>query len=188
MTGRQHFVFGISAATAVALSSVDGGALSIGSPLLFVALSAVGSVAPDVDSKTSKIGRMLSPLPVLLNLLFDILEFGRKPIKYTPSGVAYTPHRRFMHDPLFAGLGLVILTAYYPFLLGFTFGYLGHLLLDSTTSGGIPVAYLFNKKPFHPLSYKNKFDSDSNAAILVTSVFASVAIAITWFADKGGLI
>lgn len=144
MLGKQHLIYGITTATAVALFVYPH-------PVSLIAGAAIGSVFPDIDTPNSGIGRQL---PILSNLINKAIG-----------------HRTYVHDPaLWIPLGIA-LSIQYPWLWGFFSGIWSHLFLDSLTAGGIPVCYFFHKKRFHLLPHWLKFNSSDFAAEIVTAIF-----------------
>ncbi len=116
-----HVLFGILS------GYVASGFLGFGNNLLFAAVAAAASVLPDIDHVSSKLGRMLPPFSVILNLLFS--------------------HRGFLHSvfpPLL--LYFIIASASREIASAVLVGYVSHLLLDATTTKGIRF--------LHPLPVK----------------------------------
>ncbi len=158
MLGKQHLFFGIATASALTISHIGGDYTGLQSPAILIAGTAIGSLAPDIDVPTSIMGKMVLPVSFIINKIFG--------------------HRTITHDPIIWIPLSVFLTIKYPVLFGFFFGYLGHLFLDSFTAGGIPVCFLLNKKPFHLLPYRMKFNSNSNMARLMTIILSFVIILV----------
>lgn len=140
--GRQHLAFGFTTATVTALLYWEQ-VSTFSSPYLFIGLSVLGSLLPDIDTPESTIGRALPLLSKLCN------KAG---------------HRTFFHDIGIWAVFLLILSYFYPVTIGLTVGYLGHLFLDGLTAKGIP---LFGKN-IHLLPYRMKFYSNSFAAKVAT--------------------
>lgn len=133
MTGKTHLITGICLGTIVAVETYSSPIICIG----VIALSAFGSLVPDVDNKKSILGSKLKIISTITNNVFG--------------------HRSITHAPLtLAILFLLFLYLIYkfqlfylfPLLLGYTSGYLSHLFLDFMTKGGIPLFYPFSKKRF----------------------------------------
>lgn len=158
MMGRQHLLFGISTATAFSLATFESGLPCFEVPIIFVTGAAIGSLAPDIDTPKSMLGRCFYPISFLLNKIIG--------------------HRTYTHDPILWIPIAIVLTIKYPILFGFFFGYLGHLFLDSLTADGIPFFYFINKKPFKPLSHFLRFKANSITAKWVTIAISVIVISI----------
>lgn len=135
MTGKSHLFFGLCSGLTCGFIIGSNAPETVAGTL---ALTAVGSLFPDIDSPNSKIGRKIKPISWVVNKLFG--------------------HRGLVHTPLFAiGIFGVVLSLMLLFdklehsnlLTGFIVGYIGHLLLDTFTIEGIMWAYPFNKNKFH---------------------------------------
>ena len=119
----------------------------------------IGSVLPDIESPTSKIGRKLKPLSTIIYMLSK------------PFGKTGENHRGIFHD-----LGLAILLCfasyfYFPELFGFWIGVLTHLVLDSMNPSGVP--FFFFKK-IHLLPYGVNVYSGSESGTAISFLFAAL--------------
>lgn len=181
MLVKQHLLYGTSTAIALSLATYNPTLISFTQPVAVVLGSLVGSIFIDIDSETSTIGRKLKPISKLLNFIFDIFEFGHKPIKVTKDGVFYKRHRRFFHDLLLWALLAILCPIKHPLLFGFFFGIITHLFLDGFTKDGINFFYLFNKKPIYFLPKKLRVYSDSLAAKIITIIISIITIYLIWY-------
>ena len=92
---------------------------------VFVLTAIVATYIPDIDSKTSKIGRKKE---------FRFFQF-------------FIKHRGVLHSLNFFFLISIFIYIYFPFLFqGFFLGYLSHLFADSLTIQGIYLFYPIKKK------------------------------------------
>lgn len=130
MTGENHLLLGAAigvSVVAVTQNCTDGA--------VFATACMLGSLYPDIDLPSTKIGHMCKPFSILLNK-----KYG---------------HRGFIHSPLNAAFltliywGLTYLTvpsAFNVVALGFLVGFFAHLVQDTLTKGGIPWFYPIKKK------------------------------------------
>ncbi|MBN1035340.1 metal-dependent hydrolase [Clostridium botulinum] len=99
---------------------------------IFVGGSILGSLLPDIDHKSSYIGKKAKPVSRVINKLAG--------------------HRKLFHSPLLYLILYLIVT--YPvkdalqliFINGLFLGIVSHLILDSCTIGGLPWFYPLSKK------------------------------------------
>lgn len=128
--------------------------------LIFMAACMLGSLYPDIDLPSSKMGHIFKPFAEILNQ-----KYG---------------HRGFVHTPLHAALltliywGITSLCAPWAFrtvALGFLVGFFAHLLQDTFTKGGIMWLYPV-KKSIHFTNIK----SDS-----ILCFFITIALICGWF-------
>ncbi len=92
---------------------------------IFVSIAIISSVIPDVDIKTSFIGKykIFRPLQI------------------------FVTHRGFFHSFLFMALLLTFFLSFYPVgAFAFFIGYGSHLLADSFTVDGVQLFYPLEKK------------------------------------------
>ena len=133
MTGRTHLVFGITTAAIFSSLILNPGSVNTTNTLVFAGLSALGSVAPDLDTKESGISKML---PGLSWIIRHLCGCGSE---------NFDVHRTYTHD-VFLWIVIALVTVHFhPITLGFFFGYLGHLFLDSMTVAGIPYLYFIHR-------------------------------------------
>ena len=104
-----------------------------------------GSLLPDIDSRTSKLGKKFRITSKIVSKLFG--------------------HRGFLHSPLFIILLFLLINGilsknginqtFYYLNYGLAFGCLNHLFCDMLTKGGIPLFYPFQKIKFSILPMKS---------------------------------
>ena len=118
MKGTTHLVFGLL------LAALLTEFIGYQKPLLAIILILLGSLLPDIDEKSSRLGRRV---PVISHL---------------------TKHRTFFHGILFLATCVILLSllAATPYVLAFVAGFAGHLVLDALTPMGV--------KPFWPSDLK----------------------------------
>lgn len=89
----------------------------------------LGSLFPDIDLPKSKVGRKVKPISWIIYKLFG--------------------HRGFTHSLLALFLLVQLLkyfNIYQSFIVGFSIGYLSHLLGDMFTLVGVPLCYPYRRK------------------------------------------
>lgn len=160
MSGKQHFIYGISTATALSLSVFGNGLPYFNSPTILIVGAAIGSLMPDIDTPKSIVGQLTVPVSFILNRLIG--------------------HRTYTHDPAIWIPLAIVLTRMYPLMFGFFIGYLGHIFLDGLTEEGIPVFYFFNKKLFHLIPKGLRFKSNSMVVRIVTTAMSVLTILVIW--------
>lgn len=129
MMVRSHVIVGV--ASWVGLAPLL--ALPAGNPV-FLALSVLGALLPDLDHPKSWVGRRTRPLSNLLAFLLG--------------------HRGITHSA-FAVVGLVWLLAHFGLrrgdVLALAVGYASHLAADLLTPRGLPLAWPFKRTWSLPL-------------------------------------
>lgn len=157
MRGKTH----VAAGTAIGLFISSQCNLSLPDTLAVTACAATGSLIPDIDNVTSKLGRLCAPASLLIQLFIG--------------------HRTVFHAPvLYLTLSYVI-TRLYPSqlmpILACMAGIASHLILDLFNPAGIPLFWPLNKRihlaPFHS---GGLFDRLLGAALSVITVFQAVSM------------
>lgn len=121
MIGLSHLTIGIAAGMAIASNQNA----DIAHTALFIALSGIGALVPDIDTPNSKISRKLS----YLRLLYAVPFFWNR-------------HRGLSHSLLIlAPLCLAAGLSHNIYLAVFTFGYASHIVADMMTRQGAPLFY-----------------------------------------------
>ena len=168
MNYRAHKIGGTcSGIVASALLFADKpNALSVLSSILIISGASIGSIMPDIDKPTSKVGRniFIKPLSTYIHK-----KFG---------------HRTITHSALLSLLFLSMLIAssymfrdipfyfYSNFTIGFSVGYLSHLLLDALTVEGIPLFYPFSKRKYRFMKFRtSKHENLVSTLCLVVTGF-----------------
>lgn len=130
MKGKNHLIAGICTAGCLVASTIIEHEVGV-IPIAGMAVATcVGSLFPDIDSRTSKLGKKMKFTSWLCSKVFG--------------------HRGFLHSPLFIGLTYLVfwlvfnannIMEYNYIWGGFIAGMLMHLMCDITTKGGIPLLY-----------------------------------------------
>ena len=155
------------------LFSNNFGVNELVSSAIIVSTAIAGSVAPDIDHPSSKLGKkfFLKPISISLNKLFG--------------------HRTITHSVITALLMTIVLlvfanmtTAVLNYIcinsvIGFSVGYFSHLLLDAFTIEGIPIFYPLIKRKYHLSKFKTgknkkKEEIVSIIMILLTGVIVAI--------------
>lgn len=174
MNYRAHKIGGTCSGiiTSALLFAENPNALSILSSFLIISGASLGSIMPDIDKPTSKIGRniFINPLSKYIHK-----KFG---------------HRTITHSAILSLIFLSMLIGssymfkdipfyfYSRFTIGFSVGYLSHLLLDSLTVEGIPLFYPFIKQKFRFMKFRTKKHENlvSNLCLIVTGFLLYIII------------
>lgn len=126
MEGSTHILGGV--ASGLLCSQVMS--LSQGAAAFVIAVAAIGSLVPDVDMHTSKMGSKVKPVSFVINKLFGHRTLFHSPILYTViylSWISFFPEARLLAT-------------------AFATGVASHLLLDMLNYKGIPIFYPFGKR------------------------------------------
>lgn len=160
MSGKAHSIIGVTTVSALLLISLIIGVnkFTLMESLLMVIGSLIGSLIVDIDCKKSKATLMFNKVltyTILGIILLICLNnfFGLKInilINFTPNitlilfGIVtvlgkMSPHRQFTHKVL--GTSIFIVLSYFSFPLyftiGFSIGYILHIIADKTTTNGL---------------------------------------------------
>lgn len=137
MKGKHHMIAGAVTGACVATSAIIEGGYGMGPIVCSIVGATVGSLFPDIDSSTSKLGSKFKIVSKIINNMFG--------------------HRGLLHCPLLI-IGLFFLfrnlfwqwniEEYAIVYIAFLFGMLMHLFCDMTTRGGIPILYPFYTTKF----------------------------------------
>ena len=172
MIGRHHLIAGTVCGLCVGASTV----LSKSDPSYLLACGAVattiiGSLVPDIDSRTSKLGSKMKITSFLANKLFG--------------------HRGFLHSPLFIVVMMCLMgflfnkgeiSEYSVLWQGLSFGMMNHLICDMMTKGGIPILYPFYR---FKLSFTN-MKSGSKWELVPLIIVCLLTITATVLLCKNG--
>lgn len=120
MQGKTHLLFGLL------LSVIWFEFVSTNNPVLTLILILLGSLLPDIDEKSSLLGRRVKILSL------------------------FTKHRGFFHSILFGVVAVLLLSLIVSHIhvWAFVAGFVSHLVLDALTPMGV--------KPFWPSDVKVK--------------------------------
>lgn len=101
---------------------------------IFLGSSILGSVLPDIDHKSSYIGKRVKPVSSVINKLAGHRKLFHSPIIYWALYIA----------SMSIGTDKLVLNS----MFGLFLGIFSHLFLDSLTIGGLPWFYPISKKRF----------------------------------------
>ena len=132
MQGRFHLGLGLAAGLSVGVITSNGDAITAACTTISCCF---GSIFPDIDSATSKMGQISKTTSFFIRLLFG--------------------HRGIIHTPLaliLLDIPICILINKYQLpwglLIGFSTGYVLHLIQDSFTKRGIKWLAPFSKTSY----------------------------------------
>ena len=133
MTGKTHIAAGFAVGGAYAyLTGADA-------PMVLASVAAASALVPDIDLCTSKLGRKIRPVSMLIQALFG--------------------HRTLFHAPvLYVALWVTLsLSApeYGSVITAGAIGAFSHVLLDCMNSAGVPLLYPLRKR-FHVAKVKSR--------------------------------
>lgn len=159
MTGATHILGGIAAG--VIGSSMMG--LEGVSAVSFICTAIVGSLFPDIDLCTSKVGAKAKPVSFFISRTFG--------------------HRTLFHSPLLYAVIYLLLSHYFPgsysWIFAFTLGAASHLLLDMCNFKGIPLLYPYSKH-YHIASIKTGGRGETIFSVTLSmAVFAMIAASLS---------
>lgn len=169
MRGREHLVFGITTSATLALAMYSPDSVYFAHPAIFTGLAAVGSLFPDIDHPDSTISRKCRLLSNVVSLFIK-------------------SHRTYTHDLALILPIAILLSTHYPIILGFFFGYIGHLIMDLLTVSGLPFFYLFQKKSIHITPKWARFKSGSVVAMLFTYLLSGGVLAAGYYFTNGTIL
>ena len=138
MMGRNHVIVGLGLYLAVDWSLGSGGSVPLVNCLGVVA---VASLAPDLDSPKSSLGRRFWPVSRTVS--------------------SFIGHRGFTHSlvaSFLVFLGLAVANQHYPdwfgYFVAFGVGYVSHIVADWVTTEGVPLLWPNRKRFRSPLSFR----------------------------------
>lgn len=140
MKGKAHLTTGIVTGVIGAILSTP---LQTSLPLSLICMpigSAIGSLTPDIDLPTSKIGHIIKPFSKLINKVFGHRTITHAPLWLIPLLIFWYLFPNIISNPSYLFLQWL--------LFGYILGFASHLLSDSMTMGGIPLLYPIKKKRY----------------------------------------
>lgn len=163
MQGRYHLGLGLAAGVAVGILTADTKVV----PCLCTTFSCcLGSIFPDIESSSSKMGQTLK-----VTSFFSRILFGHR-------GAVHTPFLLVLIDVLL----LMLITSFslpLQLVFGFTLGYLLHLLQDTFTKRGIMWLYPFKKDRYSIFTMKS--GHHDFVEFLISSIIFIIITGITFF-------
>jgi len=152
MQGTTHIIGGVAVGMLCASALGLQGAAFVGA----IGVATVGSLFPDIDTKTSRMGSKVKPVSVVISKAFG--------------------HRTLFHSPILYVtmylMGLHWLPQYKEVLDCFIAGVVSHLFLDMLNVKGIPLFYPF-KRMYHLAGIKT-----GGAGEMMFRVMLAIAICI----------
>lgn len=167
MKGSNHLIGGVATAGCIVTSALIENKVGL-IPIAGMGIAAIiGSLFPDIDSRTSKLGKKLKLTSIIVSKCFG--------------------HRGFFHSPLFIALTYLgcwfafnhyNITDYSYIYLGFAAGMLMHLACDATTKGGIPLLYPWSKGKFSigVLKSGNKYEKVSLWFLIILAIGLTIVM------------
>ncbi len=141
MNGKHHSIAGLCTATCLTATEIAYHCPQNWHEVIpiagMVVATYIGSLFPDIDTRTSKLGKKMKISSAIVSKLFG--------------------HRGFFHSPLFVAIAFLLcwriflwqnIMDYSVIFLGFIAGMLTHLACDMATKGGLPLFYPYNRKRF----------------------------------------
>ena len=156
MTATTHIGAGLSIGIGISILTASPLSAAVATTTAAVA----GSLLPDIDTASSKLGRQIAPVSWLIRIVFG--------------------HRQMFHSLTFwliACVGLIIaIPSVLPLILSGAAGVLSHLLLDMLNPSGIALFWPLSKRYyFARLQCRGVID------YLLTVAFAVVVTALGWY-------
>ena len=141
MTGKAHVTLGM--VTAISMCLIMDNTTSM-EDIGFIASTAIGAIFPDIDTRQSKISYKM---PIVS--FFTRLIVGHRGIIHTPI---------FLITTIAIGVisGIIVPVPHYV-ILGFSLGFILHLLQDSFTIRGIKWLYPIVDRYYSIIPLKNNF-------------------------------
>lgn len=129
--------------------------LHVNNPLVFVVVTLIATMLPDVDSAFSTLGK---------GKHWRILQF-------------FAEHRGPIHSFTFCIIIAIVLSFFFPTLaFGFFLGYGTHLFVDSFTKEGIVAFWPYDKKSNGPLKTGGVLESSVFLIFLLVDVFLAIFV------------
>lgn len=123
----------VSAGMLTGIAFISCCSLDANSSVMVIAGSCIGSLLPDIDICTSKVGRIVQPASFLVQLIFGHRNMFHSPLPYT----------LFFFGYIYAFLQSSWPAPWLMNAIGLLFGSFSHLLLDMLNPAGIPLFWPF---------------------------------------------
>lgn len=163
MNGVTHLSGGVLTGVGAVAALLASNLINPCGAIVFSAACMFGSLFPDIDNKSSILGR-----PCFFLRPFQGAKSHRNKITHTPIGAFLSSSILLYFTRSFLYIE--------PLLAGFVTGYVLHLLMDSMTAGGIRWFYPSKKK----ISLRH-VPSGSNSDVLYMVIVSLVIIFIYFF-------
>ncbi len=167
MKGKHHMIAGAVTGACIVTSAICEGGYGMGPLITGLAGATIGSLFPDIDSSTSKLG---SKFKIVSRIISNM--FGHRGLFHCPLLIIGF---FFLFRNLFSQWGW---GAYSIGYIGFLCGMMIHLVCDMTTRGGIPILYPFYTTKFSvtPMRSGSKWEPLMLFIVIVGIIAAFVAL------------
>lgn len=128
MTGKQHIAIGVMASVLATSYATFGGEVSMQDLAVMNGGIILGSIIPDIDHPDSMVGRKFKLTSKLINRFFG-------------------GHRGMTHDVLWVVISAVLSCFFWAPWCGLLVGISLHIIADAFCVGGVPILWIFNRKP-----------------------------------------
>ncbi len=166
MIGKTHMAGGLLSGLACChtinlglLPFVSSEPLTVSEIALFTGIAIFGSLVPDIDTRTSKMGRKAGAVSSIISVSFG--------------------HRTLFHSPLFVLLvcllGIMFIPQQKVYIAALVVGMLSHLLLDMLNRKGIPLLWPLPKK-YHIASVQTGSITDKYIMFALLALSVPVAV------------
>lgn len=163
MKAQTHLVAGAGAAviflTAVANQDFGAPELTLAQQMLSVPICLAGSLFPDIDLRTSVMGRKVQPVSCLVSALFG--------------------HRTLFHSPLLMAIiylmGKTAAPNYMWVVLSFLVGMFSHLVMDALNRQGVPLLWPIPTR-FWAASIKTGSKGETRFTVFLSAIVIAMCI------------
>lgn len=170
MNYKTHKIGGVSAGVLLSATMFcnEIQPLSFIASGLMIYSASLGSVAPDIDKTTTKVGRKFFLRPISHYLQN---RYGHRTITHAlVASIIVFAILLFLAKYMTGFLQFV----YFYSMLGFGVGYISHLVLDMLTIRGIPVFYPISHKRYMICKFKTSKHEDLITSLLVVATGISL--------------
>ena len=167
MKGKHHMIAGAVTGACLVTSAICEGGYGVMPLIAGFAGATIGSLFPDIDSSTSKLGSKVKIVSKIINNMF-----GHRGLLHCPLLIIGL---FFLLRQLFGNWGLQEYSIGY---IGFLCGMLMHLVCDMTTRGGIPILYPFYTTKFSITPMKSGSKWEPIVLIVVIAITISCFISL----------
>ncbi|GAA0466000.1 metal-dependent hydrolase [Alkalibacillus silvisoli] len=171
--------------------------------ILFIIIVMIGALLPDMDSKSSKLGRYAYPIAISVMILVGILYIWQPKQFWTlideeltfvlatmvPVFFVLSSHRTWTHSIVFLGLVVMYLSLVGSWMMipdylqyGLMIGIGSHIFGDFLTRRGVPLLYPFSKRNFRFLfSFRTGSAAERFVVIglIVINIWLLIEVGIT---------
>ena len=182
MNYRAHKIGGVCTGivTSALLFKDNPNPITLVSSLLLIAGASFGSIAPDIDKSTTKIGKNVFLKPISLYIQ---KKYGHRTITHSLLVSLAMLSLLICSSYMFRGLAFYL---YSNLVIAFSIGYMSHLLLDFLTTQGIPLFYPFDKTKYKLCKFKTSKHEDFVSALCLVVTGFLLYIILKWWRDFYG--